>query len=268
MNNFGNWIETIDDLRESFQQALPYSHVVIDNFFSEEYSKKLHDAFPSPSDQWIRYWNPIEKKFAMNRFEDHPSYHDLFAFMQTDEFVTTMKQITGISNLEKDPHLHGAGIHFHPKGGKLDMHLDYSIHPITKKERRVNLIIYMNQDWKESYHGDLQLWDKEFTEPKQRIYPVFNRAVLFQTNDISYHGMPQMVDCPEGQGRKSIAIYYVSEPTNVGEVRLKAHFRPLPTQPINKSLQRLYDIRNTKTINTEILQDVYSNWETDGNGYW
>jgi len=188
--------------------------------------------------------------------------------MQTSEFIDIIKKTTGISNLEADPYLHGAGLHLHPKGGKLDMHLDYSIHPITNKERRVNLIIYMNKDWQESFNGDLQLWDKEFTGSKQRIYPVFNRAVIFQTNDISYHGMPQMIYCDESTYRKSIAIYYVSEPTNISQQRSKAHFRPLPWQPVNDKLLQLYSIRNTTIITDTILNTVYPDWLDDGNGYW
>ena len=31
------------------------------------------------------------------------------------------------------------------RGSRLEMHLDYSIHPVSGKERRVNLIVYMNR---------------------------------------------------------------------------------------------------------------------------
>lgn len=268
MNQLGSWQYDVKVLQSQFQKAEPYSHIILDNFFSHEYAESMFLTFPPLDDKWISYWNPIEKKYALNKFDKSPVYTELFEFLQSVEFVNLMQKITGITNLENDPHLHGAGVHFHPKGGKLDMHLDYSVHPITKKERRVNLIIYMNKDWDTSYGGDLQLWDKDFTGPKQRIYPVFNRAVLFQTNDISYHGMPQMINCELGNGRKSIAIYYVSDRQTVGDERWKAHFRPLPTQPVNDKLKTLYSIRNTKTITNEILKDVYPDWENDGGGYW
>ena len=64
-----------------------------------------------------------------------------------------MSTITGISDLESDPYLHGAGLHAYPHNGKLDVHLDYSIHPVSGKERRVNLIIYLNKDWRDDYGG-------------------------------------------------------------------------------------------------------------------
>ena len=268
MLRLGSWIENMEHLKRSFNYAKPYPHVVIDNFFTEEYANTLLNSFPEVTDKWIRYWNPIEKKFALNKFSDNPTYNDLFNYMQTDEFISYIKGASGISNLEADPHLHGAGVHFHPPGGKLDMHLDYSVHPLLHKERRVNLIIYLNKEWNKSYNGDLQLWDRDFTECTTKIYPVFNRAVLFQTNDISYHGMPQMINCEEGNGRKSIAIYYISDSTNVGQVRYKAHFRPLPDQPVNDKLKKLYELRNTTTLTQDILQNIYPRWDSDGNGYW
>lgn len=264
----GSWINNIPILNKQFNSGKPYCNVVIDDFFSEETAKLLQENFPKVDSTWHSYWNPIEKKHACNNFDNNPVYKNLFLYMQTDEFVDIIKQTTGIGNLESDPTLHGAGVHFHPNGGKLDMHLDYSLHPILNKERRVNLIIYMNKDWKDSYNGELQLWNKEFTHPAKRVYPLFNRAILFQTNDVSYHGMPTMIACPEGEGRKSIAIYYISEPSNIGEIRLKANFRPLPDQPVNEQLKTLYDIRNSKTITNDILNKVYPNWEREGNGYW
>ena len=269
MDIFGVWKHNLNKLHSIYKNNIPFPHITIDNFFDETFANELVKSFPNRNDKnWIKYWNPIEKKYALNKFDTNLPYTNLFHVLQSPDFLDYMKILTDIPNLETDPHLHGAGIHMHPNGGKLDMHLDYSIHPITKKQRRLNLIIYLNKEWKESYGGELQLWDKDFIEPKQRIFPKFNRAVLFQTNDISYHGLPQMIQCPEEESRKSIAIYYVSDPTSSNNIRYKANFRPLPSQKINKQLENLYKIRNTQTLTDDILNEVYPNWELDGNGHW
>jgi len=268
MEQFGDWKNNIQSLRQEFLNNSPYPHIVLDNFFNEEFANKLVESFPEKTDEWVTYWNPIEKKYALNKFDKNIMYANLFNVLQSSEFVEYMKSLTSIPNLEADPYLHGAGVHMHPNGGKLDMHLDYSIHPITKKERRLNLIVYLNKDWKESYGGDIQLWDKEFKVAEKTIFPIFNRAMLFQTNNISYHGMPHMIRCPEDNSRKSIAIYYVSDPTSSDNIRYKAHFRPLPSQEVNEQLRQLYTIRNTQTLTQDILREVYPNWETDGKGYW
>lgn len=265
---FGTWQKNTNELHKKYSSSEPFPNVIIDNFFEDDFAKKLVDAFPELDDTWYKYWNPIEKKYAKNKFTDDSLYTRVFDVLQTDEFVNLVRQITGIENLESDPHLHGAGVHYHPRGGKLDMHLDYSIHPITGKERRVNIIIYLNRDWKEEYGGAIELWNKEFTGPVQKIYPIFNRAVLFQTSDISYHGIPTPMQCPEGEGRKSIAIYYVSEPRKDVTHRLKAEFRPLPWQPVNSALAKLYEIRPKQVLTPDILREVYPTWEKEGAGFW
>lgn len=266
---FGSWVDSIDEYSKKFQTGHPFEHVVIDNFFDTEYIEQLYTNFPEKSNpHWFQYNNPIERKFALNNFIDEPVYEELFTKLQTDETVSLLKSITSYNDLEADPHLHGAGVHYLPRGGKLDMHLDYSIHPISGKERRVNLIIYMNKNWNHEYNGDIQFWDANFVGPVQRIYPVFNRAVIFRTSDISYHGIPTPIMCPEDAARKSIAIYYVSEPRVGTTRRLKAQYRPLPKQPIDERLHKLYDIRVNRLITKDDLQTIYPDWETNGGGFW
>ena len=84
---------------------------------------------------------------------------DIFDLLSTDKFIHILRKITGINELIYDPYLHVSGLHSHPKYGRLNMHLDYEKHPISGKERRLNLIYFTNDDWKEEYNGDLQLWD-------------------------------------------------------------------------------------------------------------
>jgi hypothetical protein len=263
---FGQWKNNLTELGETFRSAQPFEHVVIPNFFSEEVARAIHDAFPAVDETWIHYDNPIEQKYALNDFKN-PEIERTFAELQSSDFVECCKTLSGIDNLECDPHLHGAGLHAYPSGGKLDVHLDYSIHPISKKERRINLIIYMNKDWKESYGGHLQLWNDTVTEKTTVITPSFNTAVLFRTSDISYHGVPTPIACPPGEYRKSLAIYYVSEPRDAAVERHKAEFVPLPHQSVDERLRRLYAIRKERILTAADLAD-WENWREEGNGFW
>ena len=140
------------------------------------------------------------------------------------------------------------------------MHLDYSIHPISGMERRVNLIIYLNFDWQQERGGDLQLWEGDAHKPTklvQRILPRFSRAVLFRTSDISGHGMPDELQCPIERGRKSLAIYFVSPPT-VTDGRPKASFRPRPEEP--SGYLELCQIRNTRRLAPENVSQHMLAW--------
>ena len=263
LKNFGNWTEKISSLTEEFKNNSPFSHCVINNFFETNLYRQILNNFPSIQQKgWKHYNIPIEKKYATLEY-----FPEIFSLLQTDDFLKMVSKISDIKELENDPHLHGAGLHFHPNQGKLDMHLDYSIHPISGKERRLNLIIYLNDDWKEEYNGALELWDVNLKHCEKKYFPFENRAIIFQTSDISWHGLPTPIKCPSNTGRKSIAIYYISDKRQGATLRSKAEFKPLPYQPVNDKLQKLFDIRPTRLID---VSDLWEGWETDkmGEGFW
>jgi len=267
------WTEDLQTLKEQYETGSPFSHCIIPNFFDQETIQKLEQTFPTTENKhWHIYNNPIEKKFALNDFSKIPIYDELVKFLQSDHVLNILKQITGIDNLENDPYLHGAGIHYHPTNAKLDVHLDYSIHPISRKERRINLIIYLNESWKDEWEGALELWSGTTNPEKcvKKILPQQNTAVIFKTNDISLHGLPKPLKCPEGEGRKSFAIYYVSPQTPGIINRPKAFFFPLPDQPMNDGLRALYDIRKERRIEEEDISTHFPGWELDpiGKGHW
>lgn len=261
---FGPWVGRVDDLARAMASARPFPHVVIPNFFEDPGA--LAAAFPeSDHPGWLRYDNPLERKHAM------PAVGELggpiagaFDALKSDEFVSLMRRVSGIADLEHDPHLHGAGLHAHPRGGKLDVHLDYSIHPISGMERRLNLIVFLNPRWRDEWGGHLQLWSADMASAES-ITPAFNTAVLFQTCDSSWHGLPEPVRCPENERRMSLATYYVSPPRPGAARRTKAEFVPRPGQPVDEKLANLYAIRPRRRIEDG---DLWDGWEEDGGGVW
>ena len=134
-----------------------------------------------------------------------------------------------------DPHLEGGGLHQIVPGGHLGVHVDFNRHPRTGLERRLNVLMYLNRDWKEEYGGALELWRAEPRRREQRILPLWGRLVVFSTTDRSYHGHPEPLACPEGMTRKSVALYYYSlapEAQNGrGSGSHNTLFMPLPGEP-------------------------------------
>jgi Rps23 Pro-64 3,4-dihydroxylase Tpa1-like proline 4-hydroxylase len=102
---------------------------------------------------------------------------------------------------------HG-GLHQIERGGFLDVHIDFNVHPKLRLDRRLNMLIYLNHDWPEEYGGHLELWSRDMTSCEKRILPLFNRTVIFSTTDGSFHGHPRPLSCPEGRTRKSVSLYY------------------------------------------------------------
>jgi Rps23 Pro-64 3,4-dihydroxylase Tpa1-like proline 4-hydroxylase len=215
--------------------------------------------YPAVNDEWYRYENPIEKKWAYKHTRFPPAIQRVYDRLHSYEFVTTLRELSGIPDLEVDPHMHGAGLHAYGRGDKLDLHLDYSVHPISGKERRLNLILYLTPDWKPEYGGELELWHSDLSSCGARLPPTFNTAVLFRTSDISYHGIPHPIQCPQGMFRRLLTVFYVS-PSRPGiQERRKASFIPLPGTTPSEGLLKLYEIRKTRLLTADDVSSALPN---------
>ena len=132
----------------------------------------------------------------------------MFEELNAVPFVTFLEQLTGIGGVIPDPHLRGGGLHEIVRGGLLGIHADFNHNQRMDVWRWLNLLIYLNTEWDETWGGHLELWDREGKTCVKRIAPVFNRAVIFDTSNFSYHGHPHPLNCPEDDSRKSLALYY------------------------------------------------------------
>lgn len=223
----------------------PFDHCVIDNFFSLSDAKALENDFPSfNSNIWHRYDNRLENKRTLNDWNKFPeTTYNTFSYLNSEEFVRKLSEIVGMK-LYPDPGLHGGGWHIHGNGGNLNPHLDYSIHPKTKLQRKINLIIYLSKDLKLSDGGHLGLWssksDGSINILEKKIAPKFNRAVVFDTTQNSWHGLvSEFKSKKRGTYRKSLAIYYLAEPHKRANKRMRALFSPRDSQKKDKEIYKL-----------------------------
>ena len=251
-----------DKLSKEFQEAKPFRHCIIDNFFEDITALDLSNEFPDYNDPniWSVYRNAIENKKLTPHWDLFPAKtYQAFTLMNTPGFVESVRLITGIPDLVADYSMHGGGWHMHGRGGKLNMHKDYSIHPKLGMERRINIIIYMTPDWKEEWNGGLEFWshDSEKNLPKEcvtKVYNKFNRAVLFDTTQNSWHGLPTEIVCPEGVYRKSLAIYYISKPRRGVETHDRAYFAPTAEQANNAEILELIKRRSSSKTSGEVYR--------------
>ena len=245
----------VADYSDSFKNADPFPYVVIDNFMNPAALKSIVDVFPTPKDlEFYKYENPLEKKLAMDQLAKLPvPIQQILQYLNSPDMLMFFEQLTGIEGLIPDPYYRGGGIHQIETGGKLDVHIDFNVHPKLKLERRLNAIIYLNEDWDESYGGHLDIWRGQkdgdahiLTERVDQVLPVFNRMVVFATSEKSYHGHPDPVTCPPDRTRKSIALYYYTKDRPVNET-VDAHsttFIKRPEDPDNKDLDEMREARN------------------------
>lgn len=228
--NLANWQNKLSQLKANYQQALPYPHIALDDFLEMEAAQKALDVFPGLHDKgWINYLHINEKKHGLNKIDLLPSYiQALISEFNSSEFVAFLSELTGIPNLQADKSMEGGGLHQSPRNGFLNIHADFTVHPHKQNwKRRVNLLLYLNQDWLPEYKGDLELWARDMSRCEQKIAPLFNRVVIFNTDEDSYHGLPDPIQCPPGMTRKSIALYYFTIEDKPQKLRT-THYRPRP----------------------------------------
>ena len=239
-------------LRESFLSAEPFNHVVIDNFFLPEVAEQLVAEFPNyDSPVWnAHYNNPIENKKACNHWDKFPkTTYQVLHYLCGIDFEYIVGSITGNMGAQADIGLHGGGWHAHTKAGKLNIHLDYSIHPKLQLERHYNLIVYITPNWDSSWGGGLELHSHDETTGRAKecvtlVENRFNRAVLFDTTQNSWHGLPADLSCPPGVMRQSLAVYYVTEPAEGANPRGKALFVPHGDQVNDPKILELIEKRS------------------------
>jgi Rps23 Pro-64 3,4-dihydroxylase Tpa1-like proline 4-hydroxylase len=204
-------------LADRYLSADPFPHIVIDNFLPESFARELHAGFPdSQGTDWIRFKDNESLKLGSREAALDGPVRDALEQFNAAPTLSFVEQISGIQGLIPDPYFFGGGLHQIERGGFLKVHADFNTYERLHLDRRINLLVYLNPDWKEEYGGHLELWDREMTRPVQRILPIYNRCVIFSTTDHAYHGHPVPLTCPEGMTRKSIAMYYYTagRPTN------------------------------------------------------
>lgn len=198
------------ELRETYRSAEPFPHIAIDNFCSPAVLEACLEHFPQKPDPDSRSFNRDQERYKTSFNPDYlpPQLRSFFYSLNSRPFLNFLENMTGINGLIPDPYYVGGGFHQTSQGGRLGVHTDFNFHEKLGLERRLNLLIYLNKDWKEEYGGSLELWDKQVKTCFARITPEFNRAVLFSTSGESFHGHPTPIDHPQGTPRRSIALYY------------------------------------------------------------
>lgn len=191
--------------------AEPFPHIVLDNFLPESVARMALDHFPPQrlkSDVVfeIGYAGQHKRQILPEDCDGHA--RAFFNFLNSQPVIAFLEGLTAIDGLLPDPHFSGGGYHETTRGGKLGIHADFRINEKLHTHRRLNMIIYLNENWPDEYGGQLELWDRKMTAKVHAVSPVYNRCVVFNTDADSYHGHPDELTAPDGVSRKSIAMYY------------------------------------------------------------
>jgi 2-oxoglutarate-Fe(II)-dependent oxygenase superfamily protein len=254
-------------LRSEWQSAEPFPHIVVDDFLPPNSADLVLKGFDETTDGWVFHNHYNERKYCHSKKQlMHPHMKELFADLESPNWLAFLEQVTGMEALLADPTLDGSsGLHKSLRGCYLNVHREsvgHNGHPDWK--RQLNLLLYFNKDWQDDWNGELELHDHRTHSCAKRITPYFNRMVIFHTNDIAFHGNPGKLVCPEGVVRKSLATYYFTQ------VSKKLWLNPVLYRPEasdgavrrarimlnNLALRVYFPLRKYTPINDEMVEKV------------
>ncbi len=254
-------------LKREFESATPFPHIVIDDFLDPDFAADVSAAFPTFEEALE---TGFEFDFVRERRKIQISDRAHFAApvarldeaLASQDFLNDLEHITGISGLLPDPELGGGGIHVTGSGGRLDVHVDFNFNEKMQVHRRLNILIYLNPEWNSAWGGQVELWDRDVRTCHQRVDPRLNRCILFETSNLSFHGVrPVVAEAPKP--RKSFAAYYYTKdaPPDWDGRHHSTIFRARPDEHLRRFLvvpaeQVLWSAR-------QAIRALRANWRKD-----
>jgi 2OG-Fe(II) oxygenase superfamily len=204
-----------DAVRTQYRSAEPFPFFRIDGFLEPTFLEEVVAAYPTYDEarRQGREFSAVNERLKV-QVTDRDKFPDpvkqLADVLSGREFLAELEYITGIPALLSDPALRGGGMHLTNSSGRLDVHIDFNFQTDDQVFRRLNILLYLNPVWEESWGGKIEFWDKDVTHCAQSFSPIMNRCVVFETSESSYHGVTP-ISCPPNMTRKSFAAYYYTK---------------------------------------------------------
>jgi Rps23 Pro-64 3,4-dihydroxylase Tpa1-like proline 4-hydroxylase len=247
-----------EQLRGQFTTATPFPFVEIQNFLDPAFARRIAEAYPplEVAKTQGRSFSAVNEKLKI-QITDAKQFTapivELNDLLASPDFLRDLSYITNIPTLLADERLSGGGMHMTGPGGRLDVHIDFNFIDDRQLHRRLNLLLYLNPIWEPQWGGQLQLWDKTVKNCEVTVQPQLNRCVIFETNEISYHGVVPISPLAP-YPRISFATYYYTKEapahwdgnshTTIFKARPEEKFRKLFLMPAEAAKRKFATIKN------------------------
>lgn len=227
-----------DALHEEYVNNDPFPHIVIDDLLPQDLLRRVLEEFPErEKGRFDDDHSRLKTGYQMEKISS-PLITNLINALNSSPFLDFLERMTGIRGLITDPHQAGGGLHETARGGHLSVHADFNMHSHLRTRRRMNLILFLNENWNENYGGALELWETDMSCKAKAVMPVIGRAVVFNTESDTFHGHPDPLTCPDDIYRRSLALYYYTVPEDAHLIE-RSHSTDFRRRPGSKDKLQL-----------------------------
>jgi hypothetical protein len=207
----------------NYLNRAPFPHAIVDDLFPVEALRLVANEIPD--NPKLSKQGCVENSqnchlapdggYFKSSFDDEKSFGPatmaVFGYLRSSQFIQFLEKLTGIKDIIPDPHYWGSGIHQTVRGGRLQIHADFNRYQRYELFRRVNVLLYLNENWNETWGGHLELWARDMQHCMVRTTPDIGKLAIFSSSDFSYHGHPQHLQTPPDRSRRSLALYYYTK---------------------------------------------------------
>ena len=226
-----------DEARREFRIPSRVPSFSVDDLLPPEIAKRIYSAFPSP-DALVLKKTLGQLKYVGYQLDQYdPLLTEAIYAFQDRRVVELISSITGVRELVPDENLYAGGVSVMTRGHYLNPHLDNSHDKDRQAFRVLNLLYYVTPEWPADSGGNLELWDSGPSLPQRTLHSKFNRLVVMQTDERSWHSVSKV----EKEGKRCcVSNYYFSQhPAGSDRSYHVTSFRGWPDQKLGDLFMRL-----------------------------
>lgn len=229
-------------LAARFAAARPFRHLVVDGFLPGALARGVARELPRPDDEAFTEGRVGGDGVAICRDPERlgPSWARVDALTRSADFLAALGEACGVADLRRNEAGDCGGLFRYAPDSEMDVHVDSNdvdVHCAqTGHRRKINLLLYLTPGWREDWGGGFDLYAAPSRAPVKSVAPLFNRCVLFDSHDRSWHGVAPITlpRSARGTARFALILNYFSTDrrgTRPGPPHYNLLFpRPLPAR--------------------------------------